>query len=263
MNVKTGQMPQTTLDGFLGGQVRALQPAKGYRSGADAVLLAAAVAVRDGEKCLELGCGVGVASLCLAKRLELEGIGFSITGVDIQPDLIRLARENADMNGFSDRLDFTVQDIAESFSAWEGFSPAAYHHVFANPPYFEAGESFGPPGESKARARVFADTDLQSWLKRAASCLGAGGGLTVVFRADALDRLLAALPPQFGSPVILPVSAAADAPAGRVIVRARRDAKGKPTLLPPLVMHDEEAYSEEVEGILRQGAGLQKRFGFR
>ncbi|MFZ2468854.1 MAG: methyltransferase, partial [Parvibaculum sedimenti] len=37
-----------TDDGFLGGRLQLLQPAKGYRAGIDAVLLAASVPARHG-----------------------------------------------------------------------------------------------------------------------------------------------------------------------------------------------------------------------
>ena len=40
---------QATCDQFLGGQVKAYQPEKGFRSGSDAVLLAAAVKAQNGE----------------------------------------------------------------------------------------------------------------------------------------------------------------------------------------------------------------------
>ncbi|RJL18858.1 methyltransferase, partial [Paracoccus siganidrum] len=61
-------MSDTREDGFLGGRLRIRQPARGYRSGADAVMLAAACPAAPGQRVLELGCGAGVASLCLGWR---------------------------------------------------------------------------------------------------------------------------------------------------------------------------------------------------
>ena len=87
MRLIWGVRVETTNDLFLGGKVTALQPAKGYRAGIDAVLLAASVPAKAGETVLELGCGVGVASLCLAARVE----GVEITGVELQPEYAALA----------------------------------------------------------------------------------------------------------------------------------------------------------------------------
>ena len=60
---------QVSVDGFLGGQLRLAQPKIGYRAGVDPVLLAAACPAQRGQEVLELGCGVGVASLCLGRRV--------------------------------------------------------------------------------------------------------------------------------------------------------------------------------------------------
>ena len=68
-----------TEDEFLGGQLRLLQPRHGYRAGMDAVLLAASVPAEPGQAVLDLGCGVGTAGLCLARRVE----GLRITGVEL------------------------------------------------------------------------------------------------------------------------------------------------------------------------------------
>ncbi|HEY2110716.1 MAG TPA: methyltransferase, partial [Dongiaceae bacterium] len=57
-----------TEDAILGGLLRLRQPAKGLRTGIDPVFLAAAAPATKG-RVLDLGCGVGTAALCLARRL--------------------------------------------------------------------------------------------------------------------------------------------------------------------------------------------------
>jgi len=56
----------STEDALLGGRVRLLQAKVGYRAAIDPVLLAAAIPARAGQRVLDLGCGAGAASLCLA-----------------------------------------------------------------------------------------------------------------------------------------------------------------------------------------------------
>ena len=95
-----------SYDQFLGGRLTVAQPKTGYRAGVDPVLLAASVPAGRGESVLELGCGVGVASLCLAARVP----GLKITGVEIQPDAAILAAQNAQHNGC--KLTVITGDIA-------------------------------------------------------------------------------------------------------------------------------------------------------
>jgi len=91
---------QVSIDGFLGGRLRLEQPKIGYRAGIDPVLLAAACSAQRGQEVLELGCGVGVASLCLGRRVP----GLALHGVEILHDYAQMARENAARNG----LEFDV-----------------------------------------------------------------------------------------------------------------------------------------------------------
>ena len=61
-------MDDTTEDRVLDGRVRLRQPARGYRAGLDAALLAAACDARPGERVIEAGCGAGGALLAAAAR---------------------------------------------------------------------------------------------------------------------------------------------------------------------------------------------------
>lgn len=78
----------TTIDDFLGGRVRLKQPAKGLRATSDSVLVAAAVPAQSGETILDVGTGNGVIAACLNARVA----GLTLTGLDIQEDLLALAR---------------------------------------------------------------------------------------------------------------------------------------------------------------------------
>ena len=86
-----------TADRFLDGRLTILQPKDGYRAAMDPVLLAAAIPAKAGERALELGCGAGVASLCLARRVP----GLHVTGLEVQAAYADLARRNAEANGIA------------------------------------------------------------------------------------------------------------------------------------------------------------------
>ena len=137
-------MSAVTEDGFLGGRLRIRQPKRGYRAGMDPVLLAAAVEARAGERALELGCGVGVALLCLLHRVP----GLHGTGVERQGDLAALAEVNARANGAAARI--VTADVAALPAA---LKVESFDHVLMNPPFFErhAGSAAADAGREAGR----------------------------------------------------------------------------------------------------------------
>ena len=66
---RTTRVSESDRRPFLNGRVIVRQPLRGFRSGLDAVMLAAAVPACAGDEMLELGAGAGAASLCLAARV--------------------------------------------------------------------------------------------------------------------------------------------------------------------------------------------------
>lgn len=238
-----------TRDAFLGGRVHALQPSRGYRAGIDPVLLAAACPARTGQTVLELGCGVGVASLCLAARIP----GLSIMGVERQADYADLARRNACEAGVA--FAAITGDIAELPGE---LRQRSFDHVIANPPYFRAGE--GTAAEDVGRETALREeTPLALWTSVAAARLKQGGWLTMIQAAERLPDILSTLG-RFGSISVLPVQAREGRAAGRVMLRARKGGRGPFRLLAPLVMHagdrhirDGDDYTPEISAVLRDG----------
>src|SRR5690349_2602687 len=98
-----------TEDRLLGGRVRLRQPRLGLRAGLDAVLMAAGVPARPGERVLEAGCGSGAGFLCLAARVP----ELRILAVEQNPELACLARENAVANGLADRAEVITGDVRD------------------------------------------------------------------------------------------------------------------------------------------------------
>ncbi len=132
----------TTADALLGGRVRLSQPAVGYRVAIDPVLLAAAVPARAGDRVLELGSGAGAAALCLARRVP----DCRITGLEIDPEMVVLARANGRGSGLAERVDFVAGDVLAPPAE---ISAGGFDHVFANPPTCPR----RPPTRRRTRAR--------------------------------------------------------------------------------------------------------------
>lgn len=244
-------MTETRIDGFLGGRLQIAQPVQGYRSGADAVMLAAACPARPGQSVLELGCGAGVASLCLGWRVP----ELAMTALERQDVYAGLARENARRNAIP--LDVLTGDLAAPPPELRG---RTFDHVLMNPPYFLGGTPAPDQGRSEARHE---ETPLSVWLDAGLRRLRPGGRLTLIQRADRLDGVIRALGDRVGALTILPVAARQDRPAGRILLVARKGSRSPMQLLAPFVMHGNAAHLRDGEdltpaaaAVLRDGAPI-------
>jgi tRNA1(Val) A37 N6-methylase TrmN6 len=246
-------LPDLTEDAFLGGQLRLKQKRSGHRAGHDAILLAAATAARAGDRVADLGAGIGAAGLALARRVP--GIGLSL--VEIDPELAGLARANAAANGIA--ADVIVLDVtadAQAFAA-RGLMPDSIDVVLMNPPFNDSTRHRGSPDAARHTAHVATEATLHAWVHAARRILRSNGVLTLIWRADGIADVLAALSRGFGSLSILPVHGDAGRPAIRVLVRAVKGGRAPARLLPGLILNDESRVPKnEVRNVLEGRAVL-------
>ena len=227
---------------FLNGRVRIAQPESGFRSGLDAVMLAAAIPAQAGQTALELGAGTGTASLCLLARVP----GLALRGVEIDKSLTALAGDNAAANGM--QADFVCADIFALPSELK----RDFDQVFCNPPFH--GEGQVSPNEMRATA-LMDQGRLEDWLRIGLQRTISGGFFTAILRADRLNQALAALPEK--GVAVFPLWPKAGEAAKRVIVQARKGSNAPFALLPGLVLHQVNgAWTPEADDVLRRGNPL-------
>jgi tRNA1(Val) A37 N6-methylase TrmN6 len=241
-------------DAILGGRLVLRQPLRGHRFGHDAILLAAAVSACAGEHAVELGAGVGAAGLALAHRVG----GLSVTLVEIDRALASLANGNAARNGMVGRVRALCLDAeapADAFAA-AGLPPGCAAHVLMNPP-FNSGRHNASPDPGRRVAHVGSGETLSKWLATAARLLAADGVVTLIWRADGLADVLAALARDFGGVSILPVYPRPGAAAIRVLARGIKASAAPLTALPGLVLADGgNKPTQQAKAILRENAAL-------
>jgi len=229
-------------DTFLDGRVKVAQPQSGFRSGLDAVMLAAAVPAAPGQSVLELGAGSGVASLCLMARIS----GLNVTGVERDEKLVALAEDNARANGFD--CTFFAADI---FALPKDLK-RDFDQVLANPPFH--GEGQASPDAARAAA-LMDDGALSDWLRLGLQRTVSGGFFTAILRADRLNQALAALPER--GVCAFPLWPRQGEAPKRVILQARKGSNAPFALLPGLVLHQEDgAWTPEADAVLRRGNAL-------
>ncbi len=228
---------EITEDAFLGGQLRLRQLKSGHRAGHDAMLLAAATPARSGDRVVDFGAGVGAAGLAVAKRVA----GIELVLVEIDQALAGLARANAASNAIAaDVMVLDVTAAAEAFAA-AGLAADSVDVVLMNPPFNDAARHRGSPDKAREIAHVAMPATLESWIHAGRRILKSGGVLTLIWRAEGLFEVLAALDRGFGSLAILPVHGDAKNPAIRVLIRAIKGGKAPAQIHAALMLNDESA----------------------
>lgn len=221
-------MPETSCDGFFGERLKLLQPLRGHRAGHDAVLLAASVAARAGDVVVDLGAGVGTAGLGVALRVP----GIDLVLIEIDPDLCNLASQNAANNRIAARV--VTADVRDRLALGDaGIRDGSVDAVLMNPPFNDS-RLQASPDSSRRRSHVAMEQTLRDWIAAAARILKSRGTLTLIWRADGLNDVLAALGSRFGAVAIEPVHPKPSKSAVRILVRATKDSRAPLRILPGL-----------------------------
>jgi len=232
---------------LLGGRVTYRQPAQGYRTGIEPVLLAASVPARPRERVVEAGTGAGAGLLALCARVgNLGGVGL-----ERDAQMARLAAENLAANGFTG-----VSIMRTDLESWR--SEAVYDHAFANPPWHDQA-STPSPDAARRGAKIAGDAMLGGWIDCLAAPLRSRGTLTLILPgrlfAAAAQALIEA---DCGEIALKPLWPKEDRPAKLVILQAIKGGKGASRVLPGLLLHRADgSYTEETERILRHGAAFE------
>ena len=243
---------EVTEDAFLGGRLRLRQPKSGHRAGHDAMLLAAATSARSGDRVVDFGAGIGAAGLAVARRVA----GIELVLVEIDEALAELARGNAASNAIpADVIVLDVTSAADAFAA-SGLPPDSVDAVLMNPPFNDPVRHRASPDKARETAHVATAATLETWIHAARRILKSGGVLTLIWRADGLAEVLAAVDRGFGNLAILPVHGDAKKPAIRVLVRAVKGGKAPTQMHAALMLNNESAMPNKQAQDILAGKGV-------
>ena len=211
------------------------------------MLLAAATLAHAGDRVVDLGAGVGAAGLAVARRVA----GIELVLVEIDAGLAALARGNAAANALA--ADVVVLDVSSGAGAFAaaGLAPDSVDAVLMNPPFNDSVRHRASPDKGREIAHMATAATLEDWIHASRRILKSGGILTLIWRADGLAEILAALDRGFGSLRILPVHGDPAAPAIRILIRAIKGGKAPTEIQPALMLNDESTLpNKEVQEIL-------------
>ena len=201
--------------------------------GTDSLLLADFAAAGRASRGVDLGCGSGILSLLLLWGDE----ALRMTGLELQEETARLARENLAANGLSARGSVLCGDIREVRAL---FPVGSFDLVVANPPYFPAGSGARSPDPVRAAAREEGCT-LEELCGAAAWLLPTGGRFCAVHRPERLSELLCAMTAAGLEPKRLRLCChRPDAAPNLVLVEGRRGGRPGLRVEALLCLHDAE-----------------------
>lgn len=220
-----------------------VQPPGSFRFSADALLLAAFASRSLGSAgassaALELGTGCGVVSFSFLLNMPPDvPARNAILGIEIDPELVRAANENASRLGLRDAFRGLCADVGR-IAELDEVGPESRDVVIANPPYRDPGGGRLPRGGQRASA-LFADrAGLDCFLRAAAYALRNRGRFFCVLGADRLQEFMERLALNRLAPKRLkPVYGAPGKDARIVLVEARKNGRPGLALEAPLVLY--------------------------
>lgn len=204
------------------------QPAKGYRFNLDSVILARSVN-ESAQNGLDLGAGCGIVGQIVLSF----GLAQRMTAVELCAEMVELAKQSAELNHFSqEQYTVVAADIRQVPLAAQ-----QYDLIVCNPPFFQ--EIKGPmsPNEQRRLARHGAGESLEDWIRAIARFLAPQGWAYLIFPAESITRLLAAVE-KFPLKIsqIRFIHPFADQPANRVLLKmGAGKGNGGTEIAPPIV----------------------------
>jgi tRNA1Val (adenine37-N6)-methyltransferase len=224
-----GSNPEETFDTLFGGRLEIRQKKEGYRFSIDALLLARFAEPRLTDRVIDLGTGCGVIPLILVFRRKAE----TVVGVEVQPSLAALARQNVSLNHLAAQIEIREEDFRNLPGKGGVFDCA-----LCNPPYRRAGSGRVNPQEEKALARHEINATLEDVLRAAHHLLKNKGRFYSIYPATRTADLFQGLRRFHLEPKRVQFVHSRDREEARlVLVEALKEGKTQVKILPPFVLY--------------------------
>lgn len=230
----------TRIETQINGGLTLCEYREGIRFGTDAFLLADFARGRLGSGlCADFGTGSGVLPLLLAAG----GSKARFLAVELQEKYALLARENAEKNGFSDRITVLCGDLREHRTLFEAGSMST---VISNPPYLPRGCGKTNLAQEKRLAWHDDTLSVTELADAAAWALKSGGRFFCVYLPSRTAGLFYALRNRAIEPKRIRMIAPSheEAPS-LLLLEAKKDAAEGLVWLPALHLYTDRTHREE------------------
>ena len=230
-----------------------IQDSERFQFGIDAVLLAdfamgrgakSAGGVRPGEKVIDLGTGTGIIPLLMAGKLK----EVAFTGLEVQEASAEMAARSVALNGLEGTIRIAHGDLREVAGLFDRHS---FNVVTCNPPYMIDAHGRGNELDAKTIARHEVLCTLEDVVAAADYLLAPHGRFFMIHRPFRLPEIFESLASHKLEPKRMRlIHPFADKEPNMVMIEARKNAKRRLTIEPPLVVrYDNGDYTDEINVI--------------
>lgn len=213
----------------------------------DTVLLAKFVSIKKNAKTImDIGTGNAPIPLILSRRTEAH-----IIGVEIQKELVELAKKSVEKNKLEKQIKIINADIVDEYKKMESDTISS---ITCNPPFFKVTEN-SRKNESnyKTIARHELFLDVEKVLLIAKKLLVNGGNIAIVHRPERLIEIITKMKENNLEPkkmrLIYPFKGEN---AHILLIEGYKNGKPGLKILDPLYVHNKDgSYTEEVKEYFR------------
>ena len=246
MKKSLGSEPEETFDTLFEGRLKIRQKKEGYRFSIDALLLSHFAEPRPKDRVIDLGTGCGVIPLILIFKRKAE----TVIGVEVQPSLADLARQNVSLNRFSSKIEIWEKNFKELVKQSDR---GTFDLVLSNPPYRKVGSGRINPLEEKALARHEILATLEDLLRTGHHLLKNKGRLCLIYPATRTADVFQLLRHFHLEPKRVQfVHSHPQDEASLLMVDALKEGKTQIKVLPPFVLYKPGGqYTPQAEDLIR------------
>jgi tRNA1(Val) A37 N6-methylase TrmN6 len=168
-----------SIDDLQLGGIHLIQKKDGFRFGVDAVLLANFANVKNNSRVIDMCTGTGIVPFILAGKTKAS----SITGLEVQEEMVEMANRSIKINALEDKMDFICGDLT-NLQLLKSIKKADV--VTVNPPYKLASSGIINPSNKTAIARHEILCTLEDVIIAARILLKDNGRFYMVHRPERL-----------------------------------------------------------------------------
>lgn len=223
-----------------------LQDSERFQFGIDAVLLAdyASKSLKEKESVIDLGTGTGIIPLLMVNKCKTA----AFTGLEVQKESADMAARSVAMNGLEGRIQIVHGDLKEAGSL---FPRHSFNVVTCNPPYMIDAHGRSNEQDALTIARHEVLCTLEDVVTAADYLLATHGSFFMIHRPFRLPEIFSSLEKhKMEMKRMRLIYPFADKEPNMVLIEARKNAKRRLTIEPPLIVrNDDGEYTVEVQDI--------------